>query len=83
MAIFPTILGYFLTVKALPNAPASMVQLFEISESVFSGVLAFLVLREFLTLSEGLGSVVVVAALLVYPFNLLERFVQKSIQVFK
>lgn len=83
LAIFPTILGYFFTVKALRNAPASTVQLFEISEPVFSGVLAFLVLREFLTLAEGLGSVVVVSALLVYQFNLLERFVQKSIQVFK
>lgn len=83
LAIFPTILGYFFTVKALRNAPASTVQLFEISEPVFSAILAFVVLREFVTLDEGIGSLIVVAALLVYQFNLLERLLQRSAQVFK
>ncbi|MDR0281156.1 MAG: DMT family transporter [Paucimonas sp.] len=80
LAIFPTILGYFFTVKALRNAPASTVQLFEISEPVFSAILAFLVLREFVTLNEGIGSLVVVASLLVYQFNLLERLLQRRPQ---
>lgn len=83
LAIFPTILGYFFTVKALRNAPASTVQLFEISEPVFSAILAFLILQEFVTVNEGIGSLLVVASLLVYQFNLLERLLQRRTQTAK
>lgn len=78
LALFPTIFGYFFTVKALNNAPASTVQLFEVSEPVFSAILAVLVLQEFLTSGEAIGSIVIIAALLSYHFKVFEMFRLRS-----
>lgn len=83
LAIFPTIFGYFFTIKALRHAPATTVQLFEVSEPVFSALLAFLVLRELVTLREGMGALLVVAALLIYHFKFLDYLKQKSMMLIK
>ena len=44
LAIIPTIFGYYFTTKALTYTSASTVQIFEVTEPIFSAILAFLVL---------------------------------------
>lgn len=75
LALVPTILGYLFTVKALGHAPASTVQLFEVSEPVFSGLLAFALLGEIVSQKEGIGAAFVICSLLMFHFKAFDRVI--------
>jgi DME family drug/metabolite transporter len=46
LAILPTILGFYCTTKAINYLPPSQVQIIELSEPLFAGVIAFIFLNE-------------------------------------
>jgi DME family drug/metabolite transporter len=68
LAILPTILGYFYTTKALHYAPANTVQFFQVSEPIFSAILAFFILQEFMVPHEYVGATLIIGALLLYSY---------------
>jgi drug/metabolite transporter (DMT)-like permease len=66
LAIFPTFLGFYYTTKALNFISASKVQLFEVSEPIFSGILAYIVLNELMSGRGYVGAVIIVGTLILY-----------------
>jgi len=66
LAIFPTVLGFYCTTKALTYISASKVQLFEVSEPIFSGILAYIVLQELISGRGYIGAVIIIGTLILY-----------------
>lgn len=46
LAVFPTILGFYCTTKAIQHLSPAKVQILELSEPVFAAIIAFIFLRE-------------------------------------
>ena len=64
LAIFPTLLGFFCTTKAIELLKPSQVQTIELSEPLFAGVFAFIVMGEVPAMSTLYGGVLIVLGLL-------------------
>ena len=64
LAIFPTLLGFFCTTKAIELLKPSQVQTIELSEPLFAGVFAFIVMGEVPGISTVYGGVLIVLGLL-------------------
>lgn len=64
LAIFPTLLGFFCTTKAIELLKPSQVQTIELSEPLFAGVFAFIVMGEVPGMSTLYGGVLIVLGLL-------------------
>lgn len=64
LAIFPTLLGFFCTTKAIELLKPSQVQTIELSEPLFAGVFAFIVMGEVPAISTLYGGVLIVLGLL-------------------
>jgi DME family drug/metabolite transporter len=60
LAVFPTILGFVFTTKAVDCLPPAKVQLLELSEPLFSAAIAFVVLGETVVFGTVIGAVFVV-----------------------
>lgn len=75
LAILPTIGGFYCTIKALSLIKSESVQLIELSEPVFAIVFSFLFLSQVMTLSQALGGVIIITAILVHEveFKFLKR----------
>jgi drug/metabolite transporter, DME family len=56
LAVFPSILGFYCTTKAVQYLQPAKVQLLELSEPVFAAFFAFIVLNEAVTLSTFIGA---------------------------
>lgn len=65
LAIVPTIVGFFCTTKALELLKPSQVQAIELSEPLFSAVLAFIFLREHPSNSIFLGGILIILGICV------------------
>ena len=64
LAIFPTLFGFFCTTKAIELLKPSQVQTIELSEPLFAGVFAFIVMGEVPAMSTLYGGVLIVLGLL-------------------
>jgi drug/metabolite transporter (DMT)-like permease len=73
LAIIPTMLGYYLTTKALSYTSASTVQLFEVTEPIFSAVLAYWALAELLSDKGYVGGAIIIVALFLYQYALRKK----------
>ncbi|HEY4146449.1 DMT family transporter [Pinirhizobacter sp.] len=62
LAMFPTILGYFLTTAAVTRIGASKVQLLELSEPLFAALMAWYFLNELLSSGQIMGGLAIVLA---------------------
>lgn len=85
LALIPTICGFYFTNKALSITEASRVQILEMSEPVFASILAFVFLKELMSMSGILGSIFIFIGIFivqqnfVFILNLLN--IKKKIQV--
>ncbi|MCR6112042.1 DMT family transporter [Bacillus sp. A301a_S52] len=77
LAILPTLVGFYCTVKALKLIEATKVQLFELTEPIFACIFAFILLNEIIVGYEWIGAFLILFALYFSEFG--ERlFVRKK-----
>lgn len=79
LAIFPTILGFYCTTKALKYLSASKVQVTELSEPIFSTLLTFLVFQTLPNYSFILGSILILFGIILINEIKLHHFSSKKV----
>ncbi len=69
LAIFPSILGFFCTIKAVSYIPPAKVQLLELSEPIFATAMALFFLGEQLTIGTLIGGGFVILGIYIGNWN--------------
>ncbi len=69
LALLPTIGGFYCTIKALSLTSSNSVALIELSEPIFAMILAFALLAQSPNLSQILGGLCILAAIIFYEFK--------------
>ena len=66
LALFPTICGFWCTVKALTLMKSQSVQLIELTEPIFALLIGFIVLGQTTTITQVIGGLLIIVAILVH-----------------
>ncbi|MFC4892171.1 DMT family transporter [Pseudofrancisella aestuarii] len=77
LAIFPTILGFYFTTKALEYISSNKAQLMELSEPVFALIFSMIFLGEFLTKLQLVAMVLIIFALYLAESQIVKNILDK------